>query len=94
MNTTTNNNEAQHMKRNSNTTTAAPTTGAAIAREVNKRIKAMGRNERLVAGRGYCYFIDGDAMRWYTSSVHVPRIADQTVEQWLADLQLFIAGAR
>ena len=75
------------------TTTTTTKTGATIAREVNAAIKAMGRDERLVAGRGYCYFVEGDAMSWYTSSVPVARISDLSVERWIEELQHFIATA-
>jgi hypothetical protein len=38
---------------------------------VNKILKARGHAERLVRGRGYYYFIDGDASGWFSSSVPV-----------------------
>jgi hypothetical protein len=39
--------------------------------DVNKVLKQRGHNERLVRGRGYYYFVDGDAFSWFSSSVEV-----------------------
>lgn len=38
---------------------------------VNKILKARGHAERLVRGRGYYYFVDGNASAWFSSSVPV-----------------------
>lgn len=38
---------------------------------INKALKAAGREERLIRGRGYYYLIEGDAMSWYSSSIPV-----------------------
>ena len=37
----------------------------------------------IVKGEGYIYFSGGDAMKWYTSSVMIPYLYLQTVEQWV-----------
>ena len=71
-------------------TVKTATTGAGIAKQVNARLKAAGREERLVAGRGYCYFVGGDAMSWYTSSVPVCYISDLTVDRWLEEHAYFV----
>jgi hypothetical protein len=57
------------------------------ARDVNKVLKAKGIEERLVQGRGYCYFVEGAAQEWFSSSVPVCYVNDFTVEQWLAELE-------
>jgi hypothetical protein len=38
---------------------------------INKALKAAGREERLVRGRGYYYLIEGEAHTWYSSSIYV-----------------------
>lgn len=38
---------------------------------VNKILKARGHKERLVRGRGYYYFVDGNASGWFSSSIPV-----------------------
>jgi hypothetical protein len=70
-----------------------PMTGQQIAAEVNRRIRAMGRSEKLVAGRGYCYFCEGDASAWYTCSVYVPRISDCTPDEWMVEFNGMLATA-
>jgi hypothetical protein len=55
------------------------------ARDVNKVLKEKGIAERLVQGRGYCYFVEGDAQSWFSSSVPVCYVNDFTVEQWLVE---------
>ena len=45
--------------------TRTTTTPAAV----NKILKARGHQERLVRGRGYYYFIDGNASSWFSSSI-------------------------
>lgn len=51
--------------------------------EVNKALKAMGAKEKLTRGRGYYYFRDGDAHRWFATSVYVYAADQMTVEEWL-----------
>jgi hypothetical protein len=36
---------------------------------VNKVLRQRGHAERLVRGRGYYYFIDGDAFSWFSQSI-------------------------
>lgn len=51
---------------------------------VNKALAAAGYNERLVKGKDYWYFVDGDSHRWYSRSVGgVYRLNQLTVEQWI-----------
>lgn len=38
---------------------------------VNEALKALGREERLVRGRGYYYLRDGEAHTFYSSSIYV-----------------------
>lgn len=53
--------------------------------EVNRELKRLGHAERLCAGRGYYYFIEGDAHTWPASSVNVFRSADLSVAQWIEE---------
>jgi hypothetical protein len=41
---------------------------------VNKILRARGHAERLVRGRGYYYFIDGEAEAWFSSSLACYRL--------------------
>ena len=50
---------------------------------VNKVMKELGLKERLVRGRGYWYFAEGNAAGWESSSVPVYRITDYTIVGWL-----------
>jgi len=53
--------------------------------EVNRALKARGVEERLKRGKGYYYFIHGEAHTWYTSSVPVCHASSLSVAQWLAE---------
>ncbi len=62
---------------------------------VNRLLKALGHSEKLVAGRGYLYFVDGDASSWYSSSVPVCYLRDLTVGRWVQEhAELKARGAR
>jgi hypothetical protein len=52
---------------------------------VNRALRAAGRDERLVKGRGYYYFWGGDAASWPSSSVYVSHADVLSVEEWLAE---------
>ena len=52
---------------------------------VNRLLRALGHGEKLVAGRGYLYFVDGDASGWYSSSVPVCYLRDLTVGRWIEE---------
>lgn len=54
-------------------------------KRVNAALAAKGIAERLVQGRGYLYFTDGDSHKWYSSSVAVCWLNHLTLEQWLAE---------
>jgi hypothetical protein len=58
------------------------------ASKVNAELKKRGIAERLRQGRGYCYFTDGDASGWYTSTVPVCYVADLSMKRWLQELHL------
>jgi hypothetical protein len=64
------------------------TTKRVTAATVNAALKKAGIAERLRQGRGYCYFTDGDAAGWWTSSVPVCYVSDFSVSRWLAELEL------
>lgn len=50
---------------------------------VNKALKAAGYAEQLVQGNGYWYFVDGDAAKWFSSSVAVYRLNELSIERWI-----------
>ena len=52
-------------------------------RTVNKALKDAGYAEILVRGNGYFYFAEGDAHRWYSSSVAVFRLNAYTPAEWI-----------
>jgi hypothetical protein len=55
--------------------------------EVNRELKRRGRKERLVRGRGYYYFVDGEASRWYSSSVYIYRADDLSLRRWMKEFE-------
>lgn len=62
--------------------------------EVNKRLKGMGREEQLVTGNGYCYFIKGKAASWPTASVYVCYINELTPTEWMLEFASLSRGER
>ena len=52
-------------------------------RTVNNALRNAGYAEQLVRGRSYFYFVEGDAMKWPTSSVYVYRLDTYTPAQWI-----------
>lgn len=56
-----------------------------VVAKVNAALRARGRLERLVRGRGYFYFHGGNAHNWPTCTVWVFRANDLTVERWLEE---------
>lgn len=62
--------------------------------EVNRAIKARGREEKLTRGRGYYYFREGTAAGWYSHSVYVYSASDLSVEQWMKEFDLKVAEAK
>lgn len=61
--------------------------GGATVASVNTALRARGVKERLVRGRGYYYFMDGDASSWPSSSVYMNDVGAWTVEQWLREYE-------
>lgn len=59
--------------------------GRSIQARVNKRIRELGRSEQLVRGEGYCYFTEGEAANWTSSTVYTLRISDLPVERWMEE---------
>jgi len=51
------------------------------AARVNKVLRRMGVEERIVQGQGYVYFTEGEAHTWYSSSIPINRINHMTVRQ-------------
>jgi len=62
---------------------------------VNAAIAAEGGSEKLVRGKDYFYFVDGDASSWYSASEYVYRLDSHTVAEWVAvwrDLRKTLMG--
>lgn len=77
------------------TSVVAPTPKRVTAATVNAELKRRGIAERLKQGRGYCYFVEGDASGWYSSSVAVCYVSDiPTVERWLDALDKLRSDSR
>jgi hypothetical protein len=55
------------------------------AAKVNKVLRRMGVEERIVQGRGYVYFTEGEAHTWYSSSIPINRINHMTVRQLIEE---------
>lgn len=62
--------------------------------EVNRVLKAQGKEERLTRGRGYYYFRDGNTAFWPATAVNVYRADELTVERWLQEYGWLAAAAR
>jgi hypothetical protein len=60
--------------------------------EVNRELKRQGYAAKLVAGRGYYYFVDSstEALHHVMGhwSIYVYRANEQTVSMWLADYEM------
>lgn len=56
-------------------------------KQIDAALEAAGFAERVFIDRAkaYCYFGDGEAHTWRSSSVLVPRLSDLTIEQWIAE---------
>jgi hypothetical protein len=61
---------------------------------VNRALKHMGVEERLVRGRGYYYFAGGNAAAWPSSSVYVYRAEELSVGRWIAEYHELAKGNR
>ncbi len=55
------------------------------AATVNAELKRLGFEERLVRGRGYYYFCEGNAHMWPSCSIHVYQANSMTLEQWIEE---------
>lgn len=62
--------------------------GATVAK-INKALRALGTETRLVRGEGYWYFSGGDAEMWYaeTGVYGVTTVASMSVESWVGIYQ-------
>ena len=60
-------------------------------RTVNNALRNAGYAEQLVRGRGYFYFVEGDAPKWYSSSVLVYRLDAFTPAQWIEQRNVLAA---
>lgn len=52
-------------------------------KDINAEIAKLGGKERLVAGKDYWYFIEGDSEKWVRSSVMIYRLNALTLKQWV-----------
>lgn len=64
------------------------------AATVNAELKRLGFEERLTQGRGYCYFREGRASGWYTSSVPVCYVRDLTLGRWIEEHAALVNDTR
>jgi hypothetical protein len=55
------------------------------AATVNKELKRIGAEHRLVRGDGYYYFTEGDAFEWVQNSVYVYSADHLTLERWMEE---------
>ena len=51
--------------------------------EVNKALSDAGYAERLAKGKGCYYFKEGNANFWPKTEVHVLKVHDLSVSEWL-----------
>lgn len=54
---------------------------------VNNMLKWMGLPERLVKGKGYYYFCEGEAPTWHSTTVCVNRLNALSFEQWMREYE-------
>lgn len=55
---------------------------------VNAALKKLGAEERLVRGKDYFYFTDGDSHKWPQTAIYgVARVSDMTVERWIEEYE-------
>jgi hypothetical protein len=52
--------------------------------KINCELAKRGHDERLVRGKGYFYFVGGNAASWQSSGVYTYHLNGFTLEQWLA----------
>ena len=52
---------------------------------VNEELARLGHRARLEKASGYLYFLGGEATNWLERTVHVSKISDLTLEQWMAE---------
>lgn len=52
---------------------------------VNRVLRELGVEERIVQGRGYVYFAEGDAHSWYSSSIPIHHVRQMTVRQLIEE---------
>lgn len=49
---------------------------------LNNHFEANGISEKLVKGKGYFYFVGGDAERWHTAAVNVYKLNQLDIKGW------------
>jgi hypothetical protein len=54
---------------------------------VNAELKKLGVAEKLVKGRGYYYFTEGNTSSWSEDSVYVYHISHLPLATWLAEYE-------
>jgi hypothetical protein len=52
---------------------------------VNKALKAKGIEERLVKGKDYMYFAEGNAHTWPVTMVCVMKASSLSIDEWLEE---------
>jgi hypothetical protein len=61
---------------------------------VNAALAGAGHAERLVKGRDYWYFAEGDTPRWPVTMVCVYHLNALSLDEWLEEHADLKAGAR
>lgn len=62
-------------------------------RSVNAAIRDLGGTEKLVRGKGYWYFCEGDSASWPDASVYTMHLGDLTLTQWIEEYKALKADA-
>ena len=69
-------------------------TGLSIA-SVNAALKRLGAEERLVRGKDYFYFTDGDSHKWPQTAIYgVARVSDMSIDRWIEEYKDLKEAAR
>ena len=59
--------------------------GRLTLKNVNDELTRLGHRARLEKASAYFYFFGGDATEWLERTVHVAKISDHTLEQWIGE---------
>jgi hypothetical protein len=57
-------------------------------KQINRALKNKGYEVELIKGEGYFYFEGRDADNLTSQGVYIPRLSDQSVEEWVKDFEI------